>query len=145
MPLDSIEAYERLGEHLAVVDPIIERFCQRTGFERCTSGVGRYPKRRLELHSEMSWFIELGMDLNEHGQRYDVFYSAIPYSLGGGAWIDRNGWRYADRSVIAFSRMPFHQLSSRLEDGLISTWQLIRGFNLDHLLALPPIQLGGAT
>lgn len=141
MPLDDIEAYERLGEHLVAVDPVIERFCQETGFEQCTAGISRYPMRRLELHREVSWFIELRMDLDESGQRYDAFFPAIPYSLGGGAWVDREGWRYADVNVIAFTRLPFHLFSSRLEDDLSKTWQLIREFSRNYLLTLPPVQL----
>ena|ERR1041385_7869007 len=87
MPLDSPEAYERLGEHLCAVDPILEEFCRETGFARRTTGISRYPMRRLDLHREVSWFIELRMDEDERGERYDTFFPDIPYTLSGGAWL----------------------------------------------------------
>ena len=141
MPLDSLEAYKRLGEHLSAVDPIIEEFCRETGFARRTVGVSRYPMRRLNLHREVNWFIELRMAENERGERYDAFFPDIPYSLGGGAWIDRDGRRYADASAVTFSRLPFHQLSSQLAVGLRDTWRRIQGFSLDYLLTRGPVEL----
>ena len=47
MPLDSPEAYDRLGEHLCAVDLIVEEFCRGSGFVRRTTGISRYPTRRL--------------------------------------------------------------------------------------------------
>jgi hypothetical protein len=141
MPLDSPEAYERLGEHLCAVDPILEEFCRETGFARRTTGISRYPMRRLDLHREVSWFIELRMDEDERGERYDTFFPDIPYTLSGGAWVDREGRRYADVSAVTFSRLPFQQLPSRLPDGLRDTWQRIQRFSLDYLLARGPVEL----
>lgn len=141
MPLDSPEAYEQLGEHLCAVDPIVEAFCRETGFKRRTTGISRYPMRRLDLHKDVSWFIELRMEEDEHGQRYDAFFPDVPYTLGGGAWVDQAGRRYADVSAITFSRLPFHQLSSRLDVDLRDTWRRIQEFTLDDLLARPPIEL----
>jgi hypothetical protein len=136
MPLDSPEAYERLGEHLCAVDPIVEEFCRETGFVRRTTGISRYPMRRLDLHRQVSWFIELWMEVDEHGRRYDHFFPDIPYSLAGGAWIDVDGYRYGSESVATFQRLPFRLLSSRFPADLRSTWERIRGFTPDHLVSL---------
>jgi hypothetical protein len=138
MPLDSPEAYQRLGQHLSVVDPIIEEFCRDTGFARRTTGVTRYPIRRLDRHGEVSWFIELRMDEDERGERFDRFFPDVPYTLGGGAWMDRGGHRYFDVSVITFTRLPFQQIPSRLASDLRQTWERIRHFTPDYLIALGP-------
>ncbi|HYG33171.1 MAG TPA: hypothetical protein VEC99_00215 [Clostridia bacterium] len=138
MPLDSPEAYERLSQHLSAVDPIIEDFCRETGFTRQTTGISRYAMRRLVLHREVQWFIELRMLEDEHGQRYETFFPDIPYWLGGGAWLDLNGYRYGSDSVITFERLPFRLLVSQLAEGLRTTWQRIRGHTVDQLVSLGP-------
>jgi hypothetical protein len=138
MPLDSPEAYERLGEHLCAVDPIVEKFCRETGFLRRTTGVSRYPMRRLDLHRQVRWFIELRLEEDEHGQRYDHFFPDIPYSLAGGAWIDLDGYLYASEAVATFQRLPFRLLTTRLPADLRSTWERIRSFTADDLVSLGP-------
>jgi hypothetical protein len=137
MPLDSPEAYERLGQHLSAIDPIMEAFCRETGFTRRTVGVPRYPTRRLYLHQEVSWCIELYMEEDESGHRYDHFFPDIPYTLGGLAWLDRDSHRYFDRRR-AFTRLPFHQVPGRLAVDLRETWEGIRHFTPDYLIALGP-------
>ena len=97
--------------------------------------------RRLVLHREVSWFIDLRTDEDERGERYETFFPDIPYTLTGGAWIDREGRRYANVSVVAFSRLPFTLLSSRLAADLRETWQRIREFSIDYLLARGPVEL----
>jgi len=138
MPLDSLEAYERLGEHLSAVDSIVEEFCRETGFVRRTTGISRYPMRCLDLHRQVSWFIELWMEEDEHGQRYDHFFPDIPYSLAGGAWIDLEGYRYVSDGVATFQRVRFRLLTSRLAADLSSAWERIRGFTPDYLVSLGP-------
>jgi hypothetical protein len=142
MPLDSPEAYERLGEHLKEIDPIIDDFCRETGFVRRTFGVSRYPARLLDLRREVSWCIELRMEDGDGGQRYDHFFPDIPYTLGGGAWLDRDGHRYFDVSTIAFTRLPFSQLAARLGGDLRKTWERIRHFTPDYLVGLGPREFG---
>ena len=105
MSLDSPEAYERLGEHLCAVDPIVEAFCRETDFARRTTGISRYPMRRLDLHREVSWFIELRMEEDEHGQRYNHFFPDAPYWLCGGAWIaTRARWPGSLQRMVERSR-----------------------------------------
>jgi hypothetical protein len=141
MPLDSPEAYERLGEHLKVIDPIIEDFCRETGFVRRTVGLSRYPARLLDLRREVRWCIDLRMDENAGGVRYDEFFPDIPYTLSGGAWLDLDGNRYFDVGNIAFTRLPFRQLPERLGEDLRQTWDRIRHFTPDYLVALGPREL----
>jgi len=138
MPLDSPEAYERLGEHLCALDPLVEEFCRQTGFVRRTTGISRYPMRRLDLHRQVSWFIELRMGEDEHGQRYDHFFPDVPYWLSGGAWIDLEGYRYGSEGIVTFQGVPFCLLGARLASDLRSTWERIRGFTPDYLVSLGP-------
>jgi hypothetical protein len=135
MPLDSVEAYERLGQHLTAIDPIMEAFCRENGFTRRTIGVPRYPTRRLYLDREVRWCIELYMEEDERGQRYDHFFPDIPYTLGGIASLDRDGHRYYDLHR-AFTRLPFQQVPERLAVGLREMWERIRHFTPDYLIAL---------
>jgi hypothetical protein len=59
MPLDSPEAYQKLGLHLREIDPIIDDFCRKEGFARETTSVSRYPMRRVILSRDVEWWIEL--------------------------------------------------------------------------------------
>ena len=138
MPLDSLEAYRRLGQHLCVVDPIIEEFCRETGFVRRTTGVSRYPMRRLDLPGQVNWFIELWMEVDERGERYDHFFPDIPYSLAGGAAIDLDGYRYISEPSATFQRLPFRLLAARLPADLRLTWERMRILTPEHLISLGP-------
>jgi hypothetical protein len=138
MPLSTLQDYDRLGEHLREIDPILEDFCRETGFSRQTQGVSRYPMRRLVLHRDVSWFIELRMEEDERGQRYDQFFADIPYSLSGGAWIDLSGFRYGDIGYRLFSRMPFRAVPPRLAESLRETWQHIGRHTTEYLVSLGP-------
>lgn len=82
------------------------------------------------------------MDEDEHGERYDHFFPDVPYTLSGGAWMDRGGHRYFDMSVMAFNRLPFQQIPVRLSADLRKTWERIRHFTPDYLIALGPRKLG---
>jgi hypothetical protein len=94
--------------------------------------------RRLNLHREVSWFIELRMEEDEHGERYDHFFPDVPYWLSGGAWTDLDGYRYALDGVVTFRRLPFRLLSARLAADLRLTWEQIRGCSRDSLVSLGP-------
>lgn len=138
MPLNSPEDYERLSRHLNEIDPMIDDFCRRTGFSRQTTGISRYAMRRLVLNREVRWWIELRMLEDEHGNRYDSFFPEAPYHLGGGGFVDLNGYRYSSDPVATFERMPFHLLVPQLSAGLDKTWQRICNYTLDELVSLGP-------
>jgi len=88
MPLDSIEDYDRLGEHLTEIDAPLAAFAAKHGYTVYPrlSG-GRYPNRRITLEGSIFRTIHVTMDEKPSGERYDRFFAAIPYTLFGGAWI----------------------------------------------------------
>lgn len=89
MPLDSIEDYDRLGEHLAEIDAPLAAFAAKHGYNVYPrlSG-GRYPNRRIMGEGFVSRTIHITMDEMPNGERYNHFFPDIPYTLFGGAWID---------------------------------------------------------
>jgi hypothetical protein len=115
------EDYERLGEHLKAIDPILERFCQRHGFYRQLGGLGRYPRRRIERTGDFKLFFALGMELTPENKRFTEFFPEIPYHLVFGGGFDEGESRYFIR-LWAFHHKPFsrlpNELEGHLEDGL---------------------------
>ena len=89
MPLESQEDYERLGEHLVQIEPALAAFAGEHGYDVYPrlSG-GRYPNRRITHIGTLRRSILISMDLAPNGERYDRFFPEIPYSVGGGTWID---------------------------------------------------------
>jgi hypothetical protein len=86
MPLETIEAYERLGEHLSALDAVIDAFAVAHGYS--VTRRGRYPNRYLTQHGILMRGIEISMGDDERGQRFDQFFPEIPYIIWGGAWVD---------------------------------------------------------
>jgi hypothetical protein len=86
MPLDSIEDYERLSEHLTAIDVPLGAFAASHGYT--IEHHGRYPNRRLTQRGPLVRSIHITMDVDESGKRFDRFFSDIPYIVWGGAWID---------------------------------------------------------
>lgn len=120
MPLDSPEAYERLGEHLKEIDPIFQAFLRETGYSDNTGALGRYPHRSAVLMTDVSRKIDLQMEDDEKtGERFSDFDPAIPYSLWCGAWVDLDGQRYSpDRGRIIFEHLPFAEMVPKLSEHL---------------------------
>jgi hypothetical protein len=138
MPLESPAVYQELSRHLSGIDPVIDSFCRETGFSRQISGVSRYAMRRLVLSRDVQWWIELRMLEDDNGQRFEKFFPDIPYWLGGGAWVDLEGDRYASDAVATFERISFKTLESQLSEGLRATWNSIRGYTVERLVSLGP-------
>lgn len=86
MPLASIEDYERLGEHLTALDAPLAAFAEAHGY--AVQHHGRYPNRRLTRRGTVVRSIQISMDVDESGERFDHFFPDIPYIIWGGAWID---------------------------------------------------------
>ena len=86
MPLESLEDYERLEEHLAAIDGPLDAFAATHGY--IVIRQGHYPNRRVTLDGVIVRSIHISMDMNEHGQRFDHFFPEIPYIVFGSAWID---------------------------------------------------------
>lgn len=86
MPLNTEQDYERLAEHLAEIDAPLAAFA--TTHRYVISRRGRYPNRRITQHGLVLRSIEIAMEMDEHGQRFDRFFPDIPYIVWGGAWLD---------------------------------------------------------
>ena len=89
MPLDSIEDYDRLGEHLAEIDAPLAAFAAKHGYTVYPrlSG-GRYPNRHITQEGFILRSIQVSMETDRHGERFDHFFPEIPYNIFGAAWID---------------------------------------------------------
>ena len=118
MPLNSLEDYERLGEHLTAIDAPLEAFAAAHGYTVIRHG--HYPNRRLTQDGPVVRSIHITMDVDEYGQRFDHFFPEVPYVVWGGAWID--DWtihtRFSSTHIktwpIPFSALERH-LSAYLE------------------------------
>ena len=120
MPLDSPEAFERLGEHLKEINPIFQAFLRQSGYSDNTGAIGRYPHRSAVKVTDICRKIDLWMeDDKEAGKPFSTFDPSIPYSLWGGAWVDLDGKRYClDRGSMIFEHLPFVGLVPMLADYL---------------------------
>jgi hypothetical protein len=113
------------------------RFSNAGLFRKRMVSLPRYPTRRLYLEREVLWCIELRMEEDQMGERYDHFFPDIPYTLGGLASLDRDGHRYFDMRQ-AFTRLPFQQVPARLAVDMREIWETIRNFTPEYLIALGP-------
>src|SRR4029077_19804980 len=113
MPLNSEQDYERLGEHLAEIDAPLAAFA--TAHRYVISRRGRYPNRRITQDGRVTRSIEIGMDMDEHGQRFDDFFPEIPYVVWGGAWVDDSSThtRFSGPHIRTWA-LPFSVLVSHL-------------------------------
>jgi hypothetical protein len=113
MPLNSPEDYERLGEHLSQLDPLLAEFAAQHGYTVYPklSG-GRYPNRRITQEGQLLRSIVIQMECDEKGERYDHYFPDIPYSLWGGTWIDdpKQATRWSGPSIL-IQRVPFSTLT----------------------------------
>src|ERR1700733_4198555 len=137
MPLDSIEDYDRLGEHLAVIDAPLAAFAAKHGYIVCPrfSG-GRYPNRRITQDGLIIRSIHISMDDMPSGERYDHFFPDIPYTVWGGAWIDDHEkhlrWHCASVLIRA---VPFTLLTRTLQVHLDHSHGYLSGISEDYVRA----------
>lgn len=119
MALDSPEAYDRLSEHLKVIDSIFQSFLDLSGYTDNTGALGRYPHRSATLTSDIFRRIDLQMECDADGEKFSEFFPAIPYSLWAGAWVDEEGFRYSpDRGHMIFENLPFEEMVPLLDSAL---------------------------
>jgi hypothetical protein len=137
MPLDSPEAYERLGEHLSQIDPVLADFAATHGYTVYPklSG-GRYPNRRITQEGRLLRSIVVQMDSTIEGERYDHFFPDIPYTIWGGAWVDdaEQRKRFLGPS-IRIERVPFSALVSALGSHLRPFHEYLSGVTEEYILA----------
>lgn len=145
MPLDSPEAYERLGEHLKAIDPAFHAFLRDSGYSDNTGALGRYPHRSAVHMTDVSRKIDLKMEDDEDtGARFSDFDPSIPYSLWGGAWVDQDGMRYCpDRGVMIFEHLPFAELLPMLPDCLKQAAAVMEPYTHAEIIARSkPFKIG---
>ena len=137
MPLDSIEDYDRLGEHLAVIDAPLAAFVAKHGYTVYPrlSG-GRYPNRRITQEGFILRNIQISMDEKFSGERYDHFFPAIPYTMFGCAWIDdhEKHIRMSCASII-IRAVPFTLLTRTLQIQLDYFHGYLSGISEDYIRA----------
>lgn len=124
--------YESLSEHLVALQPFIDAFCLRHGFVEQKTALGRYPRRRINRVREVSTYIDLGMDLDEHGACFESFFPEVPYSMGAGAWFDVGKTR-CGKGIWCFRGLPFCELLGRFEQELENALSAVDGWNREYL------------
>lgn len=138
--MNILEEMEKLREHLNILYPIFDRFCENFGFQYANpTSLGRYPRIRIIKHSEkINLAIDLWMELDEHGQRYRFFDPSLPYELGAGASIDfddgtQHGYRHF-RVFAQFSNRPFFEIEETLYNDLVEAYEVIRNWTADEII-----------
>ncbi|MCF6314078.1 MAG: hypothetical protein L3J39_16645 [Verrucomicrobiales bacterium] len=126
------EQYKLLSEHLDQIDPALLQFCEETGYTMDNSNLGRYPRRRLQKCGEVSCFFDLQMDLDQNGERYEVFSDALPYSMGAGVGFDEGDFRYSKRFLV-MDGLSFLRVSKELIDILLETDQSLQKWNKERV------------
>ena len=121
------DGFERLGQHLMAVDDFMRATAADFGYVRQMSGVGKYPRRRfVRVDGRVRRWVDLWMELDSTGSRFEVFDPSIPYELAGGAFIDdgdtlvRRGIRFR-----VFQGVPFDRLTERLRLELCGTFERV--------------------
>ena len=112
----ALQAIEALRAHLGTVEPIFDAFCQSNGFTRATpSSIGRYPRIRVLRDGPVQLWIDLFMELDEAGRRFETFDPQLPYELSAGATavVDEAG-RTVRYSLITlrFAGRPFREVGA---------------------------------
>ena len=136
MPLDSVEDYDRLGEHLAEIDAPLATFAAKHGYTVYPrlSG-GRYPNRRITQKGSIFRSIHITTDEMPSGERHH-FFPAIPYTMWGGAWIDdhKQRIRFSCTSIL-IRAVPFTLLTQTLHVHLNHFHGYLCGISEDYIRA----------
>ncbi|MFZ4596993.1 MAG: hypothetical protein ACOYOF_22285 [Verrucomicrobiaceae bacterium] len=132
MPLITEEDYERLAEHLSVIDKLLDGFSSEHGYTRQHWPLsGRYPNRMLYCsQGAIQRSIQITMDNNPDGERFDHFFPEIPYTVFAAAWIEDypNLTRWHSPS-IRLDSIPFTRLVSILPHVLSHFQGYLSGMN----------------
>jgi hypothetical protein len=137
MPLNSLEDYERLGEHLAEIDGPLATFAGTHGYTVYPrlSG-GRYPNRHICQEGAVYRSIQISMDESPSGERFDRFFPDIPYTVFGAAWIDDHShltrWHCPN---IRISGVPFSLLVRTLQFHLAHFHSYLSSIDENHIKA----------
>jgi hypothetical protein len=132
MPLTSPEDYARLGEHLKEIEDIFQRFLRESGYSDNTGALGRYPHRSAVLNGRICRKIDLQMEEDSEGHRFDTFFPDIPYTLWAGAWLDEGDLRFtahrpSDANFVVFERLPYSQVRDIIGESLAQAARRLAG------------------
>jgi hypothetical protein len=135
MPLDTLEDYERLGAHLAEIDPALIAFAGIHGYTLHRSG--HYPNRRMTHEGPVIRTIHISMDLTHDGNtRFEEFFPEIPYTIFGCAWIDDHATHTRWSSPnIRTGGVPFSTLVHTLSLHLTHFHDYVSGFTESRVMA----------
>ncbi|MBU6951606.1 hypothetical protein [Hahella sp. HN01] len=133
------QQFECLREHLKRVLPEIEKFCSLKGFEFMDArALGRYPRIRVRQEGEIVRWIDLWMELDENGDRFEKFYETIPYELSAGAQVDiPDGTKYGHRyqkSFSIFKSKPFKDIPNIIFDEMLKADSVIAEWDKNYLI-----------
>jgi hypothetical protein len=135
MPLDSLEDYERLGEHLTAIDAPLEAFAALHGYTVIRRG--HYPNRRITQDGPVSRTIHIRMDLTpDSGMHFEDFFPAIPYIIYGAAWIDDQAahTRWSSPNIQTWP-IPFSTLVHTISLHLNHFHEYLSGFTENRIMA----------
>lgn len=115
--------FEDLREHLQLVQPLVDEFCSSYGYQHVDPrSIGRYPRIRIQKQGEVARWLDLSMELDEDGNRYEIFFDEVPYELAAGANFHiEDGTQYGHRfqkSFAVFSGRPFKAVPENLLEDL---------------------------
>jgi hypothetical protein len=116
---------------LTAIDPVVELFSVQHGYtlQKWPIG-GHYPNRKMHLQCGLVWrSIQITMEDRSDGQRYDEFFSEIPYNIFAAAWVDdsRTGLRWFAPHVEA-RQVPFCELLTALPRYLAHAHDYVSSF-----------------
>jgi len=142
------EDFEKLGEHLKTVKPIIKNFCNKYEFVFVPqSSIGKYPRVRIEKSSKIQLWFDLWMELDVSGKRFTKFFPTIPYELSAGGYIDvEDGTPYGHRyqkAFVCFANKPFNEVTDILLEELENNYWILSKWSINFLkVEGEKIQLG---
>lgn len=123
MPPNSSEDYVRLGKHLEEIDGVFQQFLRESGYSDNTGALGRYPHRSAVLRGRVNRKIDLTMEVDSSGHRFEEYFPDIPYKLWACAWTDNDDSRYSNEGVTIFEHLPFSRAKLNLSESLAQAAQ----------------------
>ncbi|MDA0811843.1 MAG: hypothetical protein O3C21_05580 [Verrucomicrobia bacterium] len=140
MPLETIEDYLRLGEHLAEIREPFSSFALKHGYKlegHVENGSwGYYPDLRIFKRERIIRTIHLSMGMDESGKKYEEFFPEIHYSVFAAAWIDDfdDLVRWSGPRLL-IDRIPFNRLVENLSAHLDFFLGFAESVTEDYLIA----------
>jgi len=130
--------FKDLREHLDLVRPVVGEFCSSTGYQHVEPrSIGRYPRIRIQKLGEVIRWLDLSMELDKDGNRYESFFEGVPYELAAGANFHvEDGTEFGHRfqkSYSVFSGKPFKDVPEPLPEELRKGAAEIEGWTAEML------------